>query len=114
MRVLEVKSGLLAGCLPFARLGDAPGTLAIFPGLADAAWDVTSRAWALPEHYRRFADEFTVYIISRKRRLPAGYTTRDMAADYAKASGKESRANVVAHFLIMVSRVEGWVSRCAS
>jgi pimeloyl-ACP methyl ester carboxylesterase len=83
--VCELKIGLLAGCLPFAQLGDGPRRLVIFPGLADAAWDVTSRASDLPEHYRRFTDEFTVYVISRERRLPAGYTTRDMAADYAKA-----------------------------
>ena len=36
-------------------------------------------------YYRRFADEYTVYLISRKRRLPSGYTTRDMAGDYARA-----------------------------
>jgi len=83
--VVEVKVGLLAGCLPFARLGNGSQRLVIFPGLADAAWDVTSRAWDMPEHYRRFAGEFTVYVISRKRGLPSGYTTRDMAADYTKA-----------------------------
>jgi 3-oxoadipate enol-lactonase len=95
MRVRELKTGLLAGCLPFARLGDGPRRLAIFPGLADAAWDVTSRASDLPEQYRRYTDEFTVYIVSRKRRLPAGYTTRDMAADYAKAFEAEIGPAVV-------------------
>jgi pimeloyl-ACP methyl ester carboxylesterase len=59
--------------------------MAVFPGLADAAWDVTGLTWDLPSHYQRFADEFTVYVISRKRGLPRGYTTRDMAADYARA-----------------------------
>jgi pimeloyl-ACP methyl ester carboxylesterase len=63
--------------------------LVVFPGLADAAWDVTSPAWDLPERYRRFAEEFSVYIISRKRRAPRGYTTRDMAADYARALEQE-------------------------
>ena len=85
MGVFEVKAGLLAGCLPFARIGNAPRTLVSFPGLADAAWDVNSEIGELPSHYRRFANEFTVYVISRKRGLPQGYTTRDMAADYAKA-----------------------------
>jgi pimeloyl-ACP methyl ester carboxylesterase len=93
--VCELKTGLLAGCLPFARLGYGPQRLVIFPGLADAAWDVLSHASDLPEHYKRYADEFTVYIVSRKRQLPAGYTTRDMAADYAKAFEGEIGPGVV-------------------
>ncbi len=80
-----VKTGLLKGGLPFARLGNGAHRLVIFPGLADSAWDVSSRVWNLPSHYGGFADEFTVYIVSRKLNLPAGYTTRDMAADYAAA-----------------------------
>ncbi len=31
-----------------------------------------------------FAGEYVVYVISRKSGLPAGYTTRDMAKDYAE------------------------------
>jgi pimeloyl-ACP methyl ester carboxylesterase len=85
MNVVDVQSGFLADELPYARLGNAPQRLVIFPGLADAAWDVTSRAWDLPSHYRRFADAFTIYVISRKRGLPRGFTTRDMAAEYARA-----------------------------
>ena len=84
-----MKLGLLAGGLPFVRLGDAPRTLVIFPGLADAAWDVTSRASDVSLHYASFAKEFTVYLISRKRGMPAGYTTREMAADYALAVANE-------------------------
>jgi len=85
----EVQSGVLSGCLPFARFGNGARRLVIFPGLADAAWDVTSHAWDLPVQHRKLADEFTVYVVSRKRGLPRGYTTRDMAADYAKAFESE-------------------------
>jgi len=95
MGVTEVKCGMLAGCLPFAKLGSGPHKLAIFPGLADAAWAVTSRKWNLLEHYRRFTDEFTVYIVSRKRNLCAGCTTRDLAAEYAKAFEQEIGPAVV-------------------
>ena len=35
--------------------------------------------------YRKFAKDFTVYAFSRKNPLPEGYTTRDMAADQARA-----------------------------
>ena len=86
---LELKTGVFAGGLPFARVGKGAQPLAIFPGLADAAWDATSAGWDLAEHYRRFADQFTVFVISRKRGLPQGYTTRDMAADYATAFDHE-------------------------
>jgi pimeloyl-ACP methyl ester carboxylesterase len=84
-RATAVKHGALTGGLPFVRLGNGPRSLVIFPGLADAAWDVTRRARILASHYQRFADKFTVHVISRKRGLPRGYTTRGMAADYARA-----------------------------
>jgi pimeloyl-ACP methyl ester carboxylesterase len=90
-----VQSGVLAGRLPFARFGNGARRLVIFPGLADAAWDVTSHAWDLPLQHRRLADEFTVYVLSRKRGLPHGYTTRDMAADYATAFESEIGPAVV-------------------
>src|ERR1041385_1295273 len=85
MDVVDGKSGILAGCLPYVRFGSGPRPLVIFPGLADAAWDVTSLTAELPTQYQRFASEFTVYVIGRKRHLPHGHTTRDMADDYAKA-----------------------------
>src|SRR5690349_4538264 len=84
-----MKSGLLTGDLPFVRLGNAPRALVILPGLADAAWDVTSSALDAPSHYGGFAGEFTVYLISRKRGLRAGATTREMASDYATAITNE-------------------------
>lgn len=95
MSSAAVESGILAGCLPFARFGNGRRSLVIFPGLADAAWDVTSRKWDLAAQYRRLADEFTITVISRKRGLPRGYTTRDMAADYARAFEGRVGASVV-------------------
>src|SRR6266404_3530373 len=82
MNAVAVQKGLLPGGLSYARLGNGPRTVVIFPGLADAAWDVTSRKWNFSSRHQRLVDAFTVYIISRKRGLPHGYTTKDMAADY--------------------------------
>lgn len=79
----RVESGLLAGMLPYVRVGHGRPPLVVLPGLADAAWDVTRRAEAVAEDYRRFAADFTVYIVSRQRGLPPGCTTRAMAAQYA-------------------------------
>ncbi len=64
-------AGLNRACWQVASrlpgLGTEHRSLVIFPGLADAAWDVTSRKWNLLSQYRRLADEFTVTVISRKR-----------------------------------------------
>ena len=90
------ESGHLVGELPFIRFGDGPRTLVIFPPINDSLQDVTVGPRFLHWYYRRFADEYTVYLVSRKRRLPSGYTTRDMAADYGRAFERSiGSANVV-------------------
>jgi len=89
MNAVAVQKGLLSGDLSYVRLGNGPRTVVVFPGLADAAWDVTSRKWNFSSRHQRLVDAFTVYIISRKRGLPHGYTTKDMAADYARAFESE-------------------------
>ena len=85
MAVSIPESGHLVGELPFVRFGEGSRTLVIFPPINDSLQDVTQGARFLRWYYRRFADENTVYLVSRKRRLPSGYTTRDMAADYGRA-----------------------------
>ena len=42
METLAIEKGVLPGGLSYVRLGDKAHTIAVFPGLADAAWDVTS------------------------------------------------------------------------
>ena len=42
METLAMEKGLLPGGLSYVRLGDKPHSVVIFPGLADATWDVTS------------------------------------------------------------------------
>src|SRR5215204_3204762 len=85
MAVPRPEAGRLVGELPFIRFGAGPRTLVIFPPINDSLQDVTGGARFLRWYYRRFADESTVYLLSRKRRLPSGYTTRDMATDYGRA-----------------------------
>jgi pimeloyl-ACP methyl ester carboxylesterase len=85
MSAMEVERGVLGDGLPFVRLGSGRRTMVIFPGLADAGWDVTSPKWDFASQFSQLASKFTLYVISRRRGLPQGYTTRDMAADYARA-----------------------------
>ncbi len=89
METVAIEKGVLPGGLSYARLGNKAHTIVVFPGLADAAWDVTSPKWDLATQYRRLTETSTVYVISRKHGLKSGYTTRDMAADYAQAMESE-------------------------
>ena len=83
------ESGQLAGGLPFVRFGGGPRTLVVFPPINDSLQDVTHGARFFRWYFRRLADEYTVYLVSRRRGLPSGYTTRDMAADYGEALGRD-------------------------
>jgi pimeloyl-ACP methyl ester carboxylesterase len=89
MERLALEKGLLPGDLCYVRFGKGAHTVVVFPGLADAAWDVMSQKWDFPSQYRRLAEASTVYVISRRRGMPHGYSTRDMAADYACAFENE-------------------------
>ena len=79
------ESGHLAGRLPFVRFGEGPRKLVVFPPINDALQDVSEGARFWRWYLRGFADDYTVYLVSRRRGLPSGYTTRDMAADYGEA-----------------------------
>ncbi len=81
-----VESGSFAGT-PYLRIGDGPGTLLVVPGLDDALFDgsysrveARATAWAL----RRYADEYTVYVVSRPRGLDIDASIEGMAADYCR------------------------------
>jgi pimeloyl-ACP methyl ester carboxylesterase len=89
MAATTTESGQLAGGLPFVRFGEGPRTLVVFPPINDALQDVTHGARFFRWYFRRFAEDHTVYLVSRRRGLPSGYTTRDMAADYGEALGRD-------------------------
>lgn len=81
-----VESGSFSGN-PYLRLGDEPGTLLVVPGLGDALFDgsygrveARATAWAL----RRYAEEYTVYVVSRPRGLDHGASIEGMADDYVR------------------------------
>ena len=85
MATFSAESGQLAGGLPFVRFGEGARPLVIFPPINDSLADVTYGARLLPRYYRGFAEEHTVYLVGRRRGLPPGCTTSEMAADYAGA-----------------------------
>jgi len=82
-RLPDVETGRLAGEWPFVRIGNAPRTLVVFPGVHDAIQDVTANPRFAAWFCRRLAGERTVYMISRRDNLPTTWRAGEMAADYA-------------------------------
>jgi pimeloyl-ACP methyl ester carboxylesterase len=71
--------------LPHARIPGGPRTLVIFEGLALENKAPTGRGlWLLRWAHKRYTHDFTIYQVGRRPGLPGGYTTRDMADDYAR------------------------------
>jgi pimeloyl-ACP methyl ester carboxylesterase len=71
--------------LPHVRIDGGPETLVLLEGLglenkAPTGLARSSLRWA----YKAFARRYTVYQVTRRPRLPRGWTTRDMAADQAR------------------------------
>ena len=65
------------------RFGAGSRTMVLIPGLR--LRPIREMAYAMGRMYRRFAAEYTVYILDRLDPAPAGYTVRAMAADTAEA-----------------------------
>jgi pimeloyl-ACP methyl ester carboxylesterase len=71
--------------LPYARIGGGPRTLVVLEGLslenkAPSGRSLRLLRWA----YQRYTRDYSIYQVARRPGLPAGYTTRDMADDYAR------------------------------
>lgn len=79
------ETGRLVNEFPYVRLGNGKEKLIVLPGLNDALQPVTSMPRYSAWSFKRFARTYSVFLVSRKRGLPEGYSTRDMAADYAAA-----------------------------
>ena len=80
--LFNAKNGTLKlpyGEVDYIRFGTGPRPLVILPGLGDGLRTVKGTALPMALMYRAFARDFTVYMFSRKRPLPPGCTTRQMA-----------------------------------
>lgn len=69
--------------MDYFRFGQGPQTLVILSGLSVKS--VTDYAAAVAEAYSLLADAFTVYVLDRRKDLPAEYPVYRMAADSAAA-----------------------------
>lgn len=84
MAKLEVTKGYFRNGLPYTRIGSGPRNLVIFEGLNFSHKPPSGLMlrW-VSSSFKRFAKDFTVYMVRRKPRLPTGYSMRDMSEDYA-------------------------------
>lgn len=69
----------------YAAFGEGQKKLVVLPGLSDGLATVKGKAWILASPYKKFFQDYTVYMFSRKNEMPEGYTIRDMAKDQAQA-----------------------------
>lgn len=79
--------GYLPGEFPYARAGDGSRPLVVVPGFGDAMHPgphPPATAWLLGSYYWRFRDDRAVYLLSRPRGFPEGYTIPEMARDHAR------------------------------
>ena len=85
-----METGTFLGESPYVRIGNGPENLVILPGTT-LENEPPSRvaAWTYRLGFGRFARDYTVYVITRRRGMPPGYTTQDMAADYAAVLERE-------------------------
>lgn len=68
----------------FIRFGKGEETLVIFPPLVDALFEVERFSAYLRFLFFGLSRKYTVHVIGRRRGLPIGTLTRDMARDYAE------------------------------
>jgi pimeloyl-ACP methyl ester carboxylesterase len=84
------ETGTFLGEFPYVRIGKGPKNLVILPGTTlENEPPNRFAAWTYRLGFGRFAKGYTVYVINRRRGMPPGYTTRDMAADYAAVLEQE-------------------------
>lgn len=96
----SVRAGLLLDLFPYIRIGTGPRPLLIIPGAE--VHNPTPGIFiqqVMRLGFRRFAHDYSVYIVHRKRGLPPGYSTADMAADYAQVLHAITPAGEAAHVM---------------
>jgi pimeloyl-ACP methyl ester carboxylesterase len=84
------ETGTFLGEFPYVRFGSGPENMVILSGITlDNEPPNRFAAWTYRLGFGRFARDYTVYVINRRRGMPPGYTTWDMAQDYARVIESE-------------------------
>lgn len=67
--------------MDYVAFGDGVKKLVVIPGLSDGLATVKGKAVLLAPPYKKFFRDYTVYMFSRKNKMPEGYSIEDMAED---------------------------------
>lgn len=89
----KITTGRFANGVPFARLGEGTRKLVILTG-GPAPMPSGFGLNLYIQPYRGAIKDYTIFVIGRKMGMPAGYSTREMAADCAVAVDREIGAPV--------------------
>jgi pimeloyl-ACP methyl ester carboxylesterase len=80
----QATTGYSKNGLPYFSIGDGSRNLVIFGGLDfDHKPPSGMMLRMVTAYFKRLADSYKVYVVSRKPNLPTGYSMRDMSEDYA-------------------------------
>ncbi len=78
-----IQTGYFRDTFAYVRFGIGTEKIVIFPPLNDALFTTHEIAGCLYALFYPLAKNYEIYAVSRKRSLPVGCTTSEMAADYA-------------------------------
>lgn len=67
--------------IEYITFGEGERDLCMIPGISDGLRTVEGLALPFSLAYHRYAKDFRVFAMSRRRNIPEGYTIRDMARD---------------------------------
>lgn len=74
--------------MEYIRFGTGSKKLVFLPGLGDGLRSVKGSALPMALLYRKYTADYTAYMFSRKKKIPQGCSTKDMAAELKKAMEK--------------------------
>ena len=72
----------------YAAFGTGSKNMIVLPGLSDGLATVKGKAFILSAPYKKFMKDYTIYMFSRKEKMPDGYSIKDMADDQVEAIKK--------------------------
>ena len=84
MSISGLQYGDFLGNISYVRWGTGKKTMLMFPG---GPGNTVPGSFMIQNSYREFnpfMEEYSIYLVSRKKDQPKGYSTRDMSNDYAE------------------------------
>jgi pimeloyl-ACP methyl ester carboxylesterase len=84
MSISGLQYGDFFGNISYVRWGTGKKTMILFPG---GPGNTVPSSFMIQNYYHEFdpfTKEYSIYLVSRKKGQPKGYSTRDMSNDYAE------------------------------